>query len=83
MVDAEMDAELQGLQDGEERRGSNASQAVECCLEMMVEQICAMGTDQARSKFDALYQKVFKRFETLTSCANARNASKRRRTKRQ
>ena len=25
-----------------------------------------MGTDQARSKFDALYQKILKRFETTT-----------------
>ena len=33
MVDAEMTAELQGFKAGEERRGSNASQAVECCLE--------------------------------------------------
>ena len=32
VADAEMESELQGLQAGEERRGSNASQAVECCL---------------------------------------------------
>ena len=31
----EMEAELHGLQAGEERRGSNASQAVDCCLETM------------------------------------------------
>ena len=66
MADAEMEAALQGLQAGEERKGSNASQAVECCLETMVEQIFAMGTDQAKSKFDALYQKILKRFETPT-----------------
>ena len=29
-----------------------------------MEQIFAMGTDPARSKFDALYQKILKRFET-------------------
>ena len=69
MADAEMEAELQGLQAGEERRGSNASQAVECCLKAMVEPIFAMGTDQAKSKFDALYQKILKRFETPTSPA--------------
>ena len=56
MVDAEMEAELQGLQAGEERRGSNASQAVDCCMETMVDQFFAMGADQARSKFDALCQ---------------------------
>ena len=44
MADAEMEAKLQGLQAGEERRGSNASQAVECCLETMVEQIVDLGT---------------------------------------
>ena len=44
MADAETQAELQGLQAGEERRSSNASQAVECCLETMVEQIFALGT---------------------------------------
>ena len=56
MADAEMEAKLQGLQDGEERIGSNASQAVDCCLETMVEQVFAIGTDQPRSKFDALCQ---------------------------
>ena len=65
MEDAEMEAELQGLQAGEERRGSNASQAVDCCLETVVEQIFAMGTDQARSKFNAMCQVFFKRFETF------------------
>ena len=63
VADAEMEAELQGLQAGEERRGSNASEAIDCWLETMVEQIFAMGTDQAKSKFDALCQLFFKRFE--------------------
>ena len=66
MADAEMEAKLQGLQAGEERRGSNASQAVDCCLETMVEQVFAIGTEQPRSKFDALCQKFFRRFETFT-----------------
>ena len=56
MADAELAAELQEPQAGEERRGSDASQAVDCCLETLVEQIFAMGTDQARSKFDAMCQ---------------------------
>ena len=66
MADAEMEAELQGLQAGEERRGSIASQAVDCCLETMVEQIFTMGTDQARFTFDALCKIFFTRFETTT-----------------
>ena len=37
IVGAELAAELQGLQAGGERRGSNALQAVECCLETTVE----------------------------------------------
>ena len=69
MADAEMAAELQGLQAGEERRGSNASQAVECCMETMVVQFFAMGADQARSKFDALCQVFFKKFEAYTPSA--------------
>ena len=43
-ADAEMAAELQGLQAGEERRGSKASQAVDCCMETMVEQIFRYGS---------------------------------------
>ena len=64
---AEMEAELQGLQAGE-KRGSNAPQAVECCLETMMEQIFAMGTDQARSELDALYQKILKRLPLPLLC---------------
>ena len=66
MVDAGMAAEPQGLQAGDERRGSNASQAVDCCMETMVEQVFAMGADQARSKFDAMYQVFFKKFEAFS-----------------
>ena len=47
MAEAEMEAELQGLQAGEERRGSNASQTVDCGSETMFEQILAMGTKKA------------------------------------
>ena len=39
---AEMEAELQGLQAGEERRGSNASQTGDCCLEAFWQQIAAV-----------------------------------------
>ena len=41
LADSAMETELQGLHAGEERRGSNASQAVDCCLETMVEQVFA------------------------------------------
>ena len=64
MAEAEMEAELQGLQAGEEKKGSNASQAVECCWETMVEQNFALGVDQARRSFVAMCQIFFKRLGT-------------------
>ena len=63
-ADAEMEAELQGLQAGEERKGSNASQVVDCCLETMLEQIFALGADQTMSKFEVVCQVFFTRIET-------------------
>ena len=45
MQDAEMVAELQSLQAGEERRGSNASQTGDCCLEALWQQFFAMGAN--------------------------------------
>ena len=45
MVDAEMAAELQGLQAGEERRGSNASQTNDGCLEALWQQLVALGVN--------------------------------------
>ena len=65
MADAEMAAEPLGLQAGEERRGSNASRAVDCCLGTMVEYIFARGADQARSQFDAMCQIFLKKFEVF------------------
>ena len=43
MVDAELAAELQGLQTGEERRGSNASHTGDCCMEDLWQQFVALG----------------------------------------
>ena len=69
MADAEIAAEHQGLQAGEERRGRYAAQAVDCCLETMVEQIFAREADQARSQFDAMCQMFLKTFEAWTPSA--------------
>ena len=44
MADAEMAAELQSLQAGEERRGSNSSQTGDGCLEEMSQRVTALGT---------------------------------------
>ena len=45
MADAEMEAELQGLQAGEESRGSNASQTGDGCLEALWQQFIALGAN--------------------------------------
>ena len=45
MTDAEMETELQGLQAGEERRGSNASQTGDGCLEAFWQQFIALGAN--------------------------------------
>ena len=73
MADAEMEAKLQGLQAGEERRGSNASQAVECCLKAMVETDFRHGNGsgevQVRCSVPKDPQKIR---DPYLSCANAR-----------
>ena len=46
MQEAEMVAELQSLHTGEERRGSNASQTGDCCLETLWQQFIALGANQ-------------------------------------
>ena len=81
MVDAEMAAELQGLQ-AEERRGSNASQAVGFCMETRVEQFFAVGADQARFKFDAMCQVFFKKFEAYAPSAQIPGKERGRRNRR-
>ena len=71
-------AELQGLQAGEERRGGNASQALDCCLETMVEQVFAMGTDLAKSTVGALCKIFVRKFETSISPAQMQGRDGRR-----
>ena len=51
MADAEMAAELQSLQAGEERRGSNASQTGDCCMEALWQQIVALAANRAEAMF--------------------------------
>ena len=76
---ADMDAELQGLQVGEGRRGSNASQAVVCCLEMMLEQIFVLGADQARAKFEVMCQ-MFLLKNRDPVCADGRRRRRKKKT---
>ena len=47
-------------------RQEKNSQAVDCCVEMMVEQFFAMGADHARSKFDSTCQLFFQKFEAFS-----------------
>ena len=49
MAGADMAAELKRLQAGEERRGSNASQTGDCCMEALWQQIIVLGTNQAEA----------------------------------
>ena len=48
----EMEAELQSLQAGEERTGSNASQGVNCRMEAVAEQLGIMGAEKAMYHFE-------------------------------
>ena len=45
-ADAEMATELQELQAGQEGRGSNASQAVDCCVELLLQRFVALEANQ-------------------------------------
>ena len=51
MADAEMAAELRRLQAGEERRGSDASQTGDCCMEALWQQIIALVKNQVEAMF--------------------------------
>ena len=53
-TEAEMEAELQSLQAGGERRGSNASHGVNCCREAVAEQLGIMGAEKAMYHFEIL-----------------------------
>ena len=63
MADAEMEAELQGLQAGEERRGSNASQTGDSCMEASWQQIAAVCAAVGPNQVGALANDVFQRFK--------------------
>ena len=52
-----MAAELQGLQAGEERRRSNASQTGDCCLEASWQLIGAVCAAVGPNQVDALFQR--------------------------
>ena len=54
MADVDMAAELQGLQAGEEGRGSNASPTSDGCLEALWEQIAAVCAAVGPNQVDAL-----------------------------
>ena len=45
------EAELQGLQAGEERRGSDASQTGDCCMEVVWQQFIALGANRVEAMF--------------------------------
>ena len=53
---AEMAAELQGLQAGGERRCSNVSQTGDCCLEEMLQEVLALGTNGVETLFQRVHR---------------------------
>ena len=67
MADAEMEAELQGLQAGEERKGSNASQTWDSCLEALWQQIAVVCAALGPNQVDALANAVLQRFKQFRS----------------
>ena len=58
MVDAEMAAELSGLQAGGERRGSDASQTGDCCMEELWQQFIALGQNRIEAFVQRLQREV-------------------------
>ena len=58
MEDAEMEAELEGLQAGEERRGSNTSQTGDGCLEALWQQFIALGANGIETFVQRLQREV-------------------------
>ena len=63
MADAEMEAEFQELQAGEARRGSNASQTGDSCLQALWQQIAAVCAAVGPNQVDVLANAVFQRFK--------------------
>ena len=62
MADADISAELQGVQAGE-RRGSNDLQTGDSCLEALWQQIAAVCAAVGPNQVDALANAVFQRFK--------------------
>ena len=58
MADAEMAADLQSLQAGEKRRGSNAPKTGDCCLEEMLQSVIALGTNGVEVLFQTVRREM-------------------------
>ena len=70
MATAELEEKLRGLQAGEERRGSDASQVVECCLDTVAEQFHTVGAEKPKHQFAIFWTKRFSKiFEAPTLSA--------------
>ena len=64
LVEAALDLEIRGLQAGDGRRGSDASQSIWCCFDAAIfQQFLAMGTEQAMQQISAMYREFSKSFE--------------------
>ena len=69
MAAEDLEGELRGVKAGEERRGSCASQANDCCLDAVAEQLFTMRAAHARQQLQAPHEKLFRRFEVPTAPA--------------
>ena len=58
MADAEMAAELQGLQAGGERRGSDVSQTGDCYLDELFRKVIALGTNGVEALFERVRREM-------------------------
>ena len=59
----------QGVQAGEVRRGSCASQSSGCCLAAVVEQFFTVGVTHARQQIQSFQEEFCKRFDVPTALA--------------
>ena len=86
MADAVMAAELQSLQAGEERRGSNASQTGDCCLEEKITEVLRFGPKALWQQHVALGAngiEIFVKVPKVNGSGSRADARKRRRKKEQ
>ena len=72
----DLEEETKGLQAGEERGGSCASQSNNYYLDSVIEQLCTLGAAHARQQIQALQEELNRRFEVPATCAHGREVKR-------